>query len=127
MQGGLTMTIESRDVDIEEDACTVTCKPKGGSMAVKRGHRIRWRTRNKAFRFKLDFRVKPVEGIATPSAPWPFGTSPPPGEGDNSSGWVSGGVFEGTVAFEEGIFEYDVSAPCDSGLAVLDPMIIVTK
>jgi len=114
-----------KNIDIEEDACTVTCKPVGGNVAVKRGHKIKWKTRGKSFEFKLDFRIKPVDGFATPSAPWPFGDSPSPAEGNNSTGWVKDGSFTGTIAFDQGVFEYDVLVPCGSGLAVLDPMIIV--
>jgi hypothetical protein len=121
------MDVQEKNLDIEEDACTVTCKPKGGSVFAKLGHKLRWRTKGKAFRFRLDFRIRPVDGIATPPAPWPFGTNPPPGAGDNSTGWVTSGSFEGTVAFDEAVFEYDVIVPCESGLAVLDPMIIVGK
>jgi hypothetical protein len=121
------MMTDEKNIDIEEDACTVTCKPMGGNVRVRSGHKIKWKTRNKEFKFKLVFRIRPVDGIPTPPVPWPFGTNPPPAEGDNSTGWVTTGSFTGTIAFEEAVFEYDAYVPCASGLAVLDPMIIVGK
>ena len=119
------MTLADRNIDIEEDACTVTCKPSGGSVSARPRQKLRWSLKGKATRFRIDFRIKPVDGIPTPPVPWPFGTEPPPGQGDNSTGWITSGRFEGTIAFDEAVFEYDVTVPCESGFAVLDPMIIV--
>ena len=119
------MTLEDKNIDIEEDACTVTCKPFGGNVSAKLGQKLKWTLKGRATQFKIDFVVVPVDGFPTPAVPWPFGNNPPPGQGDNSTGWVTGGKFEGRVDFELAVFEYTVTVPCPAGVAVLDPMIIV--
>jgi hypothetical protein len=119
------MTLVDKNIDIEEDACTVTCKPVGGNVSAKRNQKLKWTLQGRATRFKIDFYVQPVDGFQTPPAPWPFGDHPPPGQGDNSTGWITSGKFEGWVAYDEGVFEYHVIVPCPLGDVLLDPMIIV--
>lgn len=119
------MILVDKNIDIEEDAGTVTCKPLGGNLSAKRDQTIKWMLKGRATRFRIDFRIRPVDGFPTPPAPWPFGNNPPPGQGDNGTGWITGGKFEGTVAYDEAVFEYDVTVVGPSGVAVLDPMIIV--
>ncbi|HEX7374327.1 MAG TPA: hypothetical protein VF277_05090, partial [Steroidobacteraceae bacterium] len=83
------MTLVDKNIDIEEDACTVTCKPVGGSVSAKLHQKVRWTLKGRATRFRIDFRVKPVDGIPTPPVPWPFGDDPPPKKGDNSTDWIT--------------------------------------
>jgi hypothetical protein len=121
------MSVVIKRISIEVGAGTVTCKPSGGSVKAREGHKIKWKTKGRNFRFKIKFGVRPVDGIPTASAPWPFGDHPPPAEGDNSTGWVTSGSFVGKVAFDAAVFEYEVIVPVRGGVAVLDPMIIVGR
>jgi hypothetical protein len=112
-------------VDVAESACTVICTPSGGNLSAKRNMRLKWKLKGPTPKFKLVFHAVPVDGFVTPPVPWPFGTHPAPAEGDDSTGWITSGVFIGRIAFDEGVFEYDVYTCSEAGVAVLDPMIIV--
>jgi len=115
----------SKTVEVDETECTVICTPQGGQLDVAKNDKAKWKCKTRQFDFKLDFRIKLIPGQPTPTVPWPFRTNPPPAPGtNNSTGWITRSSFTGR--FEEvGAFEYDLSVPCEGGLAILDPMIIV--
>jgi hypothetical protein len=116
--------VSDKDIDIDQISGSIICSPDGGNVAVVLHDKIKWKRVNKVVAFRLTFRIVPVSGLPTPSAPWPFGDDPPPAQGDNSTGWVA--EFSGRVALQ-GVFDYTTETKTLTAQASMDPMIIVGK